>query len=155
MCLFSGVRRANIEEKYSLFSSIPQSRASDQVGVSQVALVVKQPVQKTIRDVGLIPGLGRSLGRGHGNPLQYPCLENPMDRGTWWAMVQRVRKSQTLLKWLTHTHIIIRQKYHEVRFQVDMGKSHSTIKLVSFRQWQTFLLLARRWMAILQKQVWQ
>ena len=39
------------------------------------------------RDMGLIPGLGRYPGRGHGNPLQYSCLENPMDRGAWRAMV--------------------------------------------------------------------
>ena len=38
-------------------------------------------------DVGLIPGLGKSPGEGHGNPLQYSCLVNPMDRGTWWATV--------------------------------------------------------------------
>ena len=46
-----------------------------------------------LRDVGLIPGLGRSPGGGHGNPLQYSCLENPMDRGAWWAMVHGVAKS--------------------------------------------------------------
>ena len=40
-----------------------------------------------VRDVGLIPGLGRFPGGGHGNPLQYFCLENPMDRGTWKAIV--------------------------------------------------------------------
>ena len=40
-------------------------------------------------DTGLIPGLGRSPGGGHGNPLQYPCLENPTDRGAWWATVHR------------------------------------------------------------------
>ena len=38
-------------------------------------------------DLGLIPGSGRTLGGGHGNPLQYSCLENPMDRGAWWATV--------------------------------------------------------------------
>ena len=38
-------------------------------------------------DQGLIPGLGRSPGEGHGNPLQYSCLANPMDRGAWWATV--------------------------------------------------------------------
>ena len=38
------------------------------------------------RDAGSIPGLGRSLGGGNGNPLQYSCLENPMDRGAWWAI---------------------------------------------------------------------
>ena len=43
-----------------------------------------------IRDVGSIPASGRSTGRGHGNPLQYSCLENPMDRGTWWATVHGV-----------------------------------------------------------------
>ena len=38
-----------------------------------------------VRHVGLIPGLGRSLGGGHGSPLEYLCLDNPMDRGAWWA----------------------------------------------------------------------
>ena len=44
------------------------------------------------RGMGLIPGLGQSPGRGHGNPLQYSCLGNPMDRGTWWAAVHWVTK---------------------------------------------------------------
>ena len=48
-----------------------------------------------IREVGLIPVLGRSLGGGHGNPLQYFCLENSMDRGAWQATVHRVAQSQT------------------------------------------------------------
>ena len=56
-----------------------------------------------IRDVGLIPGLGRSPGGGHGNPLQCPCLENPMDRGAWRATVHRVVKSQTEMTYLAHT----------------------------------------------------
>ena len=56
-----------------------------------------------IRDAGLIPGPGRSPGEGNGNPLQDSCLENPKDRGTWWAMVHRVTKSWTWLKQLcTH-----------------------------------------------------
>ena len=57
-------------------------------------------------DAGLIPGSGRSPGGGHGNPLQYSCLENPMDRGAWRAAVHGVTKSQTQLKRLgiyTHT----------------------------------------------------
>ena len=58
-----------------------------------------------IRDAGLIPGSGRPPGGRHGNPLQYACLENPMDRGAWWAIVPRVSKSWTWLKWLsTRTH---------------------------------------------------
>ena len=46
-------------------------------------------------DVGLILGSGRSLGGGHGNPLQYSCLGNPMDRGAWWAVVHSVIKNGT------------------------------------------------------------
>ena len=60
-----------------------------------MALVVSnQPANAAdIGDVGLILGLGRSPGGGHGNPLQYSCLENPMDRGAWRATVHRVAKS--------------------------------------------------------------
>ena len=57
-----------------------------------------------IRDTGLIPGLGRSPGGGHGNPLQYSCLGNAVDRGAWWATVYGVSTSQTRLKRLSrHT----------------------------------------------------
>ena len=56
-----------------------------------------------IRDTNLIPGSGRSPGGGHGNPPQYSCLENPMDRGACWATVHRVTQSWTRLKH-THTH---------------------------------------------------
>ena len=48
-------------------------------------------------DLGLIPGSGRSPGEGNGYPLQCSCLENPMDRGAWWATVHGVAKSQTRL----------------------------------------------------------
>ena len=71
-------------------------------GASQVVLVVKNPAANA-GDAGSIPGLGRSPGGGHGNPLLYTCLENPMDRGVWQATVHRVPKSQTQLKWLS-TH---------------------------------------------------
>ena len=55
-------------------------------------------------DNNLTSGSGRSPGEGNGNPLHYPCLENPMDRGAWGAIVHGVAKSQTCLKWLsTHT----------------------------------------------------
>ena len=60
-------------------------------------LVVKSPPAnaRDVRDTGSIPGLGRSSGGGLGNLLQFSCLENPMDRGAWWALVHRVIKSQT------------------------------------------------------------
>ena len=62
----------------------------------QGGLVVKNPPAHA-EDTGSIPGLGRSPGGGHGNPLQYSCLENPMDRGGWRAMVHAVQKSLTRL----------------------------------------------------------
>ena len=54
-----------------------------------------------IRDMSLIPGSGRSPRESNGNPLQYSCLENPMDREAWQAIVHRVAKSQTRLKSLS------------------------------------------------------
>ena len=73
-----------------------------QWGVSQVALVVKNPPAnaRDIKDVGSIPGSGRSPGEGHGNTLQYSYLENLMDRITWWT-AHRVAKSWTQLKQLS------------------------------------------------------
>ena len=61
------------------------------VRASQVALVLKNPSanEGDIRDTGLIPGLGRSPGGGQDNPLQYSCVENPMDRGAWLARVHK------------------------------------------------------------------
>ena len=56
-----------------------------------------------VGDLGSIPGLGRSPGDGNGNPLQYSCLENPMDRGAWWAIVHGVTKSRTRLGAFTFT----------------------------------------------------
>ena len=71
-------------------------------GASQVVLVVKNPPASAGDvEVGSIPGLGRSPGEGHGNPLQYSFLENPVDRGTRWTMVHRVTESQTQLKQLS------------------------------------------------------
>ena len=60
----------------------------------------------SVGDVGSIPGLGRSPGGGHGNPLPYSCLENPMDRRAWWATVHRAAKSWTWLKWLACMHML-------------------------------------------------
>ena len=79
-----------------------------------MALVIKNPPASAedIRDAGLTPELGRSPGGRHGrgrekrNPLQYSCLENPMDRGAWWATVHGVAKSWTWLKQLSmHTRV--------------------------------------------------
>ena len=75
-------------------------------GASQVLLVVKNPPANAgdIRDMGSVPGSERSPGEGKGNPLQYSCLQNPMDRGAWWATVHGTTKIQKELKQLsTHT----------------------------------------------------
>ena len=71
-----------------------------------VMLVVKNlPANaRDIRDTGLVPALGRSSGGGHGNPLQYPFLENSMGRRAWQGAVQRVTKSRTGLKQLSTAH---------------------------------------------------
>ena len=76
------------------------------IRASQVALVVKSlPANELdVRDMGSVPRLGRSPGGGQSNPLQYSCLENPMDRGAWRAMVHRVAKSRIGLKWGSMQH---------------------------------------------------
>ena len=68
-----------------------------------MALVVKNPPADAgdIRDPSSIPGLGRSLGEGHGDPFQYSCLENPMNKGAWRATAHRVAQSHTRLKRLS------------------------------------------------------
>ena len=86
---------------------------------SKVTLVVKKPPANAgdISDVGSLSGMRRSTREGNGNPLQYSCLENPMDRGAWQATVHRVTKSQTQLKQLSTAHqttereLGIRQSY--------------------------------------------
>ena len=64
-----------------------------------------------VRNVGSIPGLGRSPGEGNGNPLQYSCLENSMDRGVWWAAVHGVTKSWIWLKRLRRQHALFGPPY--------------------------------------------
>ena len=65
--------------------------------VSALELAVKSLPANTrdLRDLGLIPGLGRFPGEGYSNTLQYSCLENPLDRGTWWAIVHSHKELNT------------------------------------------------------------
>ena len=76
--------------------------------------VVKNPPANVggARDRGSIPKLGKSLGVGNSNPFQYSCLENSMNSGAWWAVVQGVTKSQTQLSMHMHTSAMP----HKVRF---------------------------------------
>ena len=75
----------------------------------QVALVVKNlpAAARDARDMGSIPGLGRSSGGGNGNPLQYSCLGNPMDKGAWWAAVCKGRKESDTTEATEHRHTYV------------------------------------------------
>ena len=72
-------------------------------------------------DVGLILESGRSPGGRHGNPLQYSCLENPMDRGAWWSIVHRVAQSQIQLKWLNTA------QHHSITHSLSSGVNEGHI----------------------------
>ena len=87
--IYNGILLSHKKEKKN--SHLQQQRAS------QVALGVKNlPANaEDVRDAGSIPGSGRSPGGGHGNPLQYSCLKNPMGRGAWQATVHKITKIQT------------------------------------------------------------
>ena len=81
-------------------TKVKETKSKINKWASQVALLVKNlPANaEDIKDEGSIPGLGRYPGEGHGNPLQYSCLENSMNRGAWWAIIHRVANNQTRLK---------------------------------------------------------
>ena len=83
-------------------------------GALLVALAVKNLPANAgdLKDAGSVPGSGRSPRGGHGSPLQYSCLENPMDRGAWRATVPSVVKSRTRLNPLAHMHITCSQQRH-------------------------------------------
>ena len=78
-------------------TKVKETKSKMNKWASQVALLVKNlPANaEDIKDEGSIPGLGRYPGEGHGNPLQYSCLENSMNRGAWWAIIHRVANNQT------------------------------------------------------------
>ena len=71
--------------------------------------MVKNPPanEGDVRDMGSIPGMGRSPGGGNVNPLRCSCLGNPMDRRSWWATVHRVTEKLTRLKWLSTRFIVL------------------------------------------------
>ena len=104
---------------------------------SQVVLVIKNRPANAgdVRDVGSISGLGRSPGRGNSKPLQYPCLENPTNRGAWRAIVHRVAKSWTRLKPVsTYTHVQFFQ--------------HHILKIVSFFLLKSLHIFAQNQLSI-------
>ena len=82
-----------------LFGQPNKYKAFLTLGFPGVSVVKNPPANAG--DSSLIPGLGRSPREGNGNPLQYSCLGNPLDRGAWWATVLRVAKGQAQLSNIT------------------------------------------------------
>ena len=107
-----------------------------------MALVVKKPPMnaRDIRDVGSISRWGRSPGGGHGNPLQDSCLEDPMDRGAWWATVHRATKNQTQLKclsthalsecdsWSCFSHLAGKMKMRQMEGRKQSQENHREVR---------------------------
>ena len=95
-------------------------------------------------DPGSIPGLGRSPGGGHGNPLQYSCLENPMDRGAWRAIAHGVAKTQTQLEWLS-THFSPTPTCHPTNWRHSGKESSCQCRRHGFNPWVGKIPWRRKW----------
>ena len=95
--LGSPQRRQNVGHKFHVFPVLRKEPEIRSRWASQVAQLVKHPPANAgdATDSGSIPGSGRLPEGGNGNPLQYSCLGNPMDRGAWWDAIHRVTKSRT------------------------------------------------------------
>ena len=91
-------------------------------------------------DPGSIPGLRRSPGEGNGNPLQYSCLENPMDWGAWWATVHRVTKSRTWLSDFTSLHLTSknRQRRNYLNIVKAIYDEPTANIILSVKNWKHF-----------------
>ena len=96
-------------------------------------MVKKPPVNAgDLGDAGLIPGLGRFPGGVHGNPLQYLCLENPMDRGAWGAKVHGVAKSWTRRSDSAHTHLLRAATHCQVAIRIQLLDSLHKYFLIAY-----------------------
>jgi len=104
------------------------TRVTVQRWASQVALVIKR---RHAGDMGLIPGSGRFPGEGHGNPLQYSCLENPMDSGACWATIHRVAHSWTRLSNLVRA--VQRQSHSSFTSTLHYPHNSSEIFIAKFQ----------------------
>ena len=130
-------------------------------GTSQLAQLVRNPPANAgdRRDKGLIPGLGRSPGEGNDNPLQYSCLENSVDKGTWWAIVHRVTKSrksgQVLLCFWKELGVLVwetievyGQRTHKLKMDWNLTSAvftHFLFFIVPFFSFPSLLLNYHQW----------
>ena len=97
--------------------------------------------------LGLIPGSGRCPGGGHGNPLQYSCLENPMDRGAWWAIVHDVAKNRTRLRTKHSTAQGTGSHVPQLRVcmsQLRVCMWHLEISRAATKTWRSQMLFSRQ-----------
>ena len=99
-------------------------------------------------DLGSIPGLGRSPGEGNGNPLQYSCLENPMDGGAWWATVHGVAKSLTRLSDSTFTFTTVVQGFPGGSVVKNPPAVHETCRRCRFDPWVEKIPWRRKWQVV-------
>ena len=106
-------------------------------------LVVKNPLANAgdVRDMGLIPGRVRCPGGQHGNPLQYSCLQNPMDRGAWWATVHGAAKSWRGMRLSIHAHQLRSKK---ARIHSQPGYPVSSIPSMASNKWIIQRLVSQR-----------
>ena len=114
------IQAVHFEELKFVYSSI----WAISLWASQMVLVVKNPPANTgnVTRCGFNPWVGKIPGGGHGNLLQHSCLENPMDRGAWWAVFQRVTKSWARLKRLsTHTLVYTEEEPLEACYCIRCG----------------------------------
>ena len=91
----------NVTETADPWARVDLGQASSKQGLPRGSVVKNSPAVRGAGDAGSIPGSGRSPGGGHGSPLQCSCLENPINRWAWQAIINRVAKSQTQLKRLS------------------------------------------------------
>ena len=131
------------------------------MGLPKVVLVVKNPPAQAgdMRDTGSIPGSGRSPGGGHGNPLQYSCLENPMDRGAWRATVQGVRKELDMTESTQHAcmHIDLRHWTPLQGFYNHFWKGADLLQIINPAARAAFIhvVCSRAWVSWLQIGTWR
>ena len=112
-----------------------------------MALVVKNlpAAARDARDMGSIPGLGRSSGGGNGNPLQYSCLGNPMDKGAWWAAVCKGRKESDSTEATEHTRTYVIKYFSTAWFLMAVEyfffffPSYSHFNFYMLTNWGLFL----------------
>ena len=134
MCVYAFSKEKNIARSHYPLSHYPSFK-----GASQAALVVKN-LPANARDSCSIPGSRRSLGRGHGNPLQYPCLGNSMGKRAWWATIHKSHKELDRTEWLSSKQLSAKRKWGWEKADADGVSEWRLEGLLASCSWFLFLL---------------